>query len=297
MKFSKYYFSSLLALGVFGFAFYFRNEVIYALTGIQIRWVIAGFICILFNYCFRALRLNVLTDRKLKVWPQGLYCTSTHGFVTYMLPLRSGDLSLPFLLKSIADMDLKEGTIVLYQARLLELFTLGIWLVAAALISFPKLPYAVIFTLILSGILMVLTPFLIQQLFNRSLLPFEKLQRLVKILTEANKMNLREIVLTWGIWLSIALSMWCITAAMELHISVINIVLLIALQLVMQLLPVQGFANSGNHESGWVAALVLMGHPMDMAVKFALTSHAILLLYVILLGLMALILRYVFIRI
>mgnify|MGYP003564577472 CR=1 FL=1 len=267
-----------------------------ALTGIQIRWVIAGLICILFNYCFRALRLNVLTNRKLKVWPQGLYCTSTHGFVTYMLPLRSGDLSLPLLLKSIANMNLKEGATVLYKARLLELSTLGIWLVAAALVSFPKLPPAVIITLILSGILMVLTPFLIQRLFDRSFLPFEKLQRVVKNLTKANKMNFREIMLTWGIWLSIALSIWCITAAMQLHLSIVDIVLLIALQLVMQFIPVQGFANSGNHESGWVAALVLVGHPLDIAVKFALTSHAILLLYVLLLGLIALILRYVFIR-
>jgi uncharacterized membrane protein YbhN (UPF0104 family) len=296
MKSNKYYFPILLAAGVFGFAFYYREEVMDALTGIQIPWVIAGFICILFNYCLRALRLNVLTDRMLKIWPQGLYCISVHGFVTYMLPLRSGDLSLPFLLKSIANVDLKEGAIILYKARLLELFTLGIWLVAAALVSFPKLHPVIIGTMILSGTLMALAPFLIQQLSDRSLLPFGKFNQIINIIAKASKMNLREIALTCGIWLLIALSIWCIALAMQLYISTEDIILLIALQLVMQLIPVQGFANSGNHESGWVAALVLTGRPMDIALKFALTSHAILLLYVLLLGLIALILKYAFIR-
>ena len=118
----------------------------------------------------------------------------------------------------------------------------------------------------------------------------------MQILAKANKMNLREIGLTCGIWLSIALTIWCIAVAMRLYISIEDIILLIALQLIMQLLPVQGFANSGNHESGWVAALVLTGRPMDIALKFAFTSHAILLLYVLLLGLIALILKYAFIR-
>ena len=138
MTSSKYLFSGVLALAVFGLAFYYRFEVMTALYGIHVPWAIAGFICILSNYYFRALRLNVLTIRKLPVWPQGFYCTCVHGFANYMLPLRSGDLSLPFLLKSITKMDLKEGATVLYKARLLELFTLGIWLIAAVCVSFCK---------------------------------------------------------------------------------------------------------------------------------------------------------------
>ena len=125
MMSNKHFFSGLLAISVFGLAFYSRKELMAALCGIQISWAIAGFCCILSNYGFRALRLNVLTGNKLPVWPQGVYCTGVHGFASYMLPLRSGDLSLPFLLKSISNMDLKEGATVLYKARLLEVFTLG----------------------------------------------------------------------------------------------------------------------------------------------------------------------------
>ncbi|MBC2709754.1 MAG: flippase-like domain-containing protein [Desulfosarcina sp.] len=296
MMSNKHLFSGVLAVGVFCLAFYYRHEVMAALYGIQISWAIAGFICILSNYYFRALRLNVLAGNKLPVWPQGIYCTSVHGFANYMLPLRSGDLSLPFLLKSICNMELKDGATVLYKARLLEVFTLGIWFVAASLFPSSKLPSSIMITMVVSGILMILSPFLLKKFFNLSLLPFKVFQRVAKNLAQTSKMNLLEIMLTCGIWISIAMSIWCITAAIQLPISVIDIVFLIALQLVMQLMPVQGFANSGNHESGWVAALVLMGCPADMALKFALTSHAIILVYVLLIGLIALILRHTSIR-
>ena len=296
MMSNKHLFSGLLAISVIGLAFYSREEVMAALYGIQISWAIAGFFFILSNYCFRALRLNVLTRNKLPVWPQGVYCTSVHGFASYMLPLRSGDLSLPFLLKAISNMELKDGAKVLYKARLLEVFTLGIWLVAASLLPSLKLPTAIMITMAVSGILMILSPILLKKFFSLSLLPFEKFQRVARALAQTSKMNFLEIMLTFGIWTSIALGTWCIAAAIQLPIAFRDIVFLIALQLVMQLMPIQGFANSGNHESGWVGALVLMGIPADMALKFALTSHAIILVYVLIIGLIALILRHTLIR-
>ena len=147
-----------------------------------------------------------------------------------------------------------------------------------------------------SGLLMILSPLLLKTFFNLSLLPFEKFQRVATILAKTSKMNVLEIMLTFGVWTSIALGTWCIAAAIQLPIALMDVVFLIALQLVMQLMPIQGFANSGNHESGWVAALVLLGFPADMALKFALTSHAVILVYVLIVGLIALILSHLFIK-
>jgi hypothetical protein len=292
----KYLFSAILGLGIFALAIYCRDELLNALYGVQIPWVAAGFVCLLLNYCFRAMRLNVLTGNNLPVWPQGFYCTSMHGFANYMLPLRSGDLSLPLLLKSIIDMDLKIGATVLYKARLLEVFILGMWLVVASLYPSANLPAPVRVVMMVSGILMILSPVLLRKLFDLSLIPPGKLKRAAQILSRTSTLNSREILLTCGIWTSIAMGIWCITAAIQLNISVMNIVLLIALQMVMQLAPVQGFANTGNHEGSWVAALVLMNVPAESALKFALSSHVIVLMYVLTIGLMALFLRHAFIR-
>jgi uncharacterized membrane protein YbhN (UPF0104 family) len=147
-----------------------------------------------------------------------------------------------------------------------------------------------------SGIMMILSPLLLKQFFSFSLLPFEKFRRVATALAQTSNMTFREIMLTFGIWTSIALGTWCVAAAIHLPIAFKEIVFLIALQLVMQLMPIQGFANSGNHESGWVGALVLMGIPADMALKFALASHAIILVYVLIIGLIALSLRHTFLR-
>jgi hypothetical protein len=293
---NKHIISGLLVLCVVGLAFYYRHDVITALQDIQTSWAIAGFFCIFTNYCFRALRLYVLTDGRLNVWPDGIYCTSMHGFATYMLPLRSGDLSLPFLLKATAAIELKEGALVLFKARLLEVFTLGIWFVVASIFPSSILPAPIIIAIALSGVLMMLSPLILKKLFGLSILPFDIVRRTAKKLSQTSRMRLREILLTIGIWISIALGLWCVTVAIQLPLPFMDVFFLIALQLAMQLMPVQGFANSGNHESGWAGALILMGHPADAALKFALTSHAIILVYVLFLGLIALALRYTVVK-
>jgi hypothetical protein len=293
MKSNKYLFSGILVIAVLGLGLYHRHEVITALSSISVPWAAAGFLCIFVNYLFRALRLNLLTEKKLQVWPQGIYCASVHGFATYMLPMRSGDLSLPFLLKSLLWMDLKDGAAVLYKARLLEVFTLGIWLVLVSFFPSATLTSSIRAVMMITGTLMVLSPFLLRIVLKLSYFPVEKLQRIAMAFKEKSELHLHETMLTCGIWLSIAVGVWCISASMQLSLDASDVAILIALQLLMQLVPVQGFANSGNHESGWVAALVLIGYPTDVALKFALTSHAIILVYVLLLGMIGLILRHI----
>jgi uncharacterized membrane protein YbhN (UPF0104 family) len=52
----------------------------------------------------------------------------------------------------------------------------------------------------------------------------------------------------------------------------------------MTLLPFQGFANLGTHEIGWAAAFALFGYPETTALNIAVSSHIVLLLFVLLLG-------------
>ena len=109
---------------------------------------------------------------------------------------------------------------------------------------------------------------------------------------EYSTFNKTEILLSVTIWIASAATLWSIAAAMHLSLSMDELLFLVAIQLVMQLFPVQGFANSGNHESGWIAAMMLMGFPADISLQFALASHAIVLVFVLFLGFMALVLRY-----
>jgi hypothetical protein len=54
----------------------------------------------------------------------------------------------------------------------------------------------------------------------------------------------------------------------------------------MTLLPLQGFANLGTHEIGWVAAFRLFGYSANASLNIAISSHIIMLLFVLTLGLL-----------
>lgn len=290
-NYSRNVFSALLAASVVGLFLFYRNEVFDAFEEICISWVVLGLICFLINYFFRAARIHVLTKRKISVLPDGIYCSSLHGFATYMLPIRAGEFSLPFILKSTASIDIKEGVKILYKARLLDILILGFWLIAASMLPDSTLPMSYKLSMSALGLLMVFSPIILSKLSSRVLVHFKRMSGIAKAVAEHSAFNKTEIILSAAIWIASATMLWCITAAMHLAMSIDELLFLVAIQLVMQLFPIQGFANSGNHESGWIAAMMLIGYPANVSLKFALASHAIVLLFVLFLGFMALVLR------
>ena len=54
-----------------------------------------------------------------------------------------------------------------------------------------------------------------------------------------------------------------------------------------RLLPIQGLGNFGTHEAGWVFAFHLFGYGTGESILIAFNSHIVLLVYVITLGLYA----------
>ena len=160
-NYSRNFISFLLAASVIGLFIFYRKEVSDAFKGISISWVVLGLTCFLINYFFRAARVHVLTKSKIAVFPDAIYCSSLHGFATYMLPMRAGEFSLPFILKSIAGIELKAGAKVLFKARLLDVLVLGFWLIVAAVFPFSKMPMTYKAAMAVLGVLMVSSPILL----------------------------------------------------------------------------------------------------------------------------------------
>jgi hypothetical protein len=295
-NYSRNFFSFLLAASVLGFFIFYRQEVSDAFKEISLSWAVIGLSCFLINYCFRAARVHVLTKRRIAAFPDAMYCSSTHGFATYMLPMRTGELSLPFILKSTAGIELKEGAAILYKARLLDVLVLGFWLIAAAILPYSKLPITYKVCMAVLGLLMVSSPVVLGKLSGRFMVHFKRISGMARAVAESSRFDKTEIMLSVTIWIASAAMLWSIAAAMHLSMSMDELLFLVAIQLVMQLFPIQGFANSGNHESGWMAAMMMIGYPADISLQFALASHAIVLVFVLFLGFTALILRYFTIR-
>ena len=281
--------SVVIGLAVVGVALFYRESLILTLRSVQPLWVMAGFGAYLLNYGFRAMRIKALSPVSIRFWPEGVHSAALHGFATYILPIRSGDLALPFILKSMIKLDLKDGIPLLFKARLLDVVTLGGWVFAAAVCwpnVFPDYLHKMLCGI---ALLMIFAPLLLKTCLKGVTFLGEGVRRRVTQLHRIGMLRPIEIVMSICIWSALGLCFYCIARAVGLSIEFGVIWLLIVVQLPLQLIPIQGLANAGNHEGGWVAALMLVGVSAETAIEFALASHVVLLVYVLLMGSIAMI--------
>jgi uncharacterized membrane protein YbhN (UPF0104 family) len=277
--------SILVAAAVIIMALYYGSELIDALQHVQIGWALAGLGCYGVNYYLRAMRFRFISKGRIPIWPEGFHAGCIHGFASYMLPFRSGDLTLPVILRNLMGFNLIDGGKILIRARLLDVMTLGIWILFAVFFQKSALPGPIGMVWVLSGVLMLVVPPITYWLAIKgrsSSRPF--LNRIAGVV-DPRWFSLSEMAVSLCIWAAVAGVFFFVAQSIGLSISLVQVWLLISLQLPLQLIPVQGVANAGNHEGGWVAGLLIVGFSAQQAVEFALTSHVILISYVLVLGL------------
>lgn len=238
------------------------------------------------NYFFRALRLFKFINANHKVdFITVAKSSGMHGFYNYFLPVRSGDLTLPLLLNVYGSIPLTTGIKLLIKIRLQDFISLGFIICSASLMLQGDKEHASFRNLLLLfGMILTAGPYLaIYFIRNKSsYLPDFLLNKFLQ--NSPGYPKLLELLLSFFIWLLTGSTLYCVAKALSLPLSFEAVWLIIALQLPLQLLPVQGLANAGNHELGWIGALSLLGISTQSAVNYALSSHIILILYVIILG-------------
>jgi hypothetical protein len=280
----QFWVSVLIAASVLCFLVFYRTQLIAALFRVHIRWIMAGLFCYGFNYILRAYRLHILSGRRITLWPNAIYASSLHGFVTYLMPLQIGDLSLPVILKNFDGIELSDGGAILIRTRLLDIFSLGSLIFTAAMLSDINLGMSLRLIWILIGGMMAITPFIIRRLMTGNWLQTKRFGHLLKPFAEAGRFSIYELLISLWIWTAITSVFFCVARAINLPISFGGIWLLLTIQLPLQMLPIQGLANTGNHEGAWIVTLSLLGIPVSTAAEFAFTSHIIILFYVLVLG-------------
>ena len=273
-------------------AIYYRKELLDALRKVCLKWVFFGLACYAVNYGFRAARFRSLSQSRLKIWPEGLHAACLHGFATYMMPFRSGELTLPIILRSVSPLSLREGSQILVQARFLDIQTLGGWIIAVALgfeIGLSRTMHLLWFAI---GVAMLVLPAVIRRMGAKSGRSRGKLLDWFGRFIAEKPINWLTVIFSVAIWGAMAGCYFCAAQAIGLSLGIMQVWVLITMQLPLQLIPVQGVANAGSHEGGWIAALLMLGVSSKSALEFALLSHAIILLYVLALGPAALLTGY-----
>ena len=284
--------SFLLAGMIAAIAFVKSDSLIESLKNINICWAVAGLGCYWINYLFRSMRFCTISENCLQLWPDAIKATCLHGLATYMLPFRAGDLTLPAILKSINNISWLEGGRILIKSRILDVSTLGFWMICAAVLTRVQIPFSFRAGWMAIGLVMLISPvmigWLISSEFKRTSSIFRKYILQFQTVSE---IKWQEVIQSMGIWMGIGGCLYCAARAVGLSLGPGDAIFLISVQLPFQLIPIQGFANAGNHEGGWIAALAILGIPASSGLVFALASHALMFVYVVSLGAVSLIVR------
>lgn len=284
--------SVFLFLLVLWFVFWNWNDIAAVYQTISIGWAFLGFGCYIVNYIFRGVRLKILIGPSMESWQKALHFSLLHGFFSYFLPLRTGDASLPVLLKTTGKTDFITGVGILVKSRLMDFSMLGFFSVFGAFFIAGNISTTVQVFWLISGLLLILSWIIFKKFGSISAYLLKKKFKYEFDVSVIFKFEWMEFFVTFLIWICVYTSQYCMIRAIGIDLKLPEIIFLSAIQLPLQLLPVQGLANSGNHEGGWVAALVLMGFNAQEALKFALASHGVLICYVALLGLVAVFMGY-----
>lgn len=283
--------SFLIACSVILLSFYYQDPLFRAMSRVRVPWAAAGLMFYWINYCLRAFRLRLVCARRFPFWPDAVYASSLHGFMTYLMPLQTGDVTLPMILKSMSNTSLLEGGMIWIRIRLLDMAALGALMMVAAMTTDISLAYPFRLIWLASGVVLAAAPFLASRLMTSGSFYSLRMSRFFKPFAKADRITMPHFFMSFGIWISVAVVFYCVVQALDLPIGMGGACFLVSVQLPLQLAPVQGFANTGNHEGGWIAALSLLGIPVSQAVEFAVTSHVLILSYVLILGIIPAVIR------
>jgi hypothetical protein len=284
--------SALILAGLTAIAVYLgRGELWPTLKEIDPLWLLIGLALHLVNYYFRALRLRQLTEGRLKIWPTGYRAICIHGVATYLMPLRTGELALPALLRSAYGASWAEGLRLLIWARVMDMCALGIWVLVAATFLEVAVSGAFMAFWVLCGAALAASPLLVYVLPLASAVLPAKLKKHLGHLEGRAKFTPGVLFSSLGVWTMTGSALYCTARAVALPLGMGDIWFIVTVQLPLQLAPIQGIANSGNHEAGWVAALTMLGLTASDALNFALATHAVHLLYIVTISLLLVLLQ------
>lgn len=262
------------------------------------------------SYVGRGARLSVLLQR-----PPGLVhlasIAARHNFYNLVLPFRTGEASLPIMLKAEAGHSLAEGTATLFVCRLLDLLSVGAFLATGLMLAPGVTPELLPRALgVLAGVVVVLVG--MRQLAGLTARRLERRGRLTNFVASGAEhlaaVTTRRLLgaaglslVTWGFTylacylLVVAMgdpaappdSIGAALAAVDLPTALIGTT---GLHLTA-ILPINTPGGVGAWEAGWTAGYVLAGLAPRAAAASAVGSHILIFGFVSVLGVAALLLR------
>lgn len=296
-------FSILISLAVLALVVIQVNlrTVVDVLRRVSLPWLLLAVAVFLLSYVLRTVRIAwLLHPRRFR--PLALFSiVGLYGVFVYLMPARTGEATLPALLKTRMDVPLAESTAALLVARFFDFLSVTVSLPFVVLALRQRLPLEVIYTSIGFLVVMAIAASLYflwlgrrsaaaeddqaaRGLWSRALRWVRQL--LAHLGQQARRgRQLRLFLLSLAVWLCIYLDFYLIAGALGQWLEFAQIVVLAALLVPLTVSPLQGVAGLGAYEAGWVLAFAIFGQPAASGLLLAVGSHAVLLAFTLLLGL------------
>lgn len=314
MKKGHLFFAIVLSLGVVVYVVLSLDWLDVSLTFQSLNRVtlLAAFAIYLINYIFRTLRFKILLDLEDVPFFQLLGVTNLYGMYLYLMPAKFGEVTFPLLLKRRLKVDISTSTGVLVVARLFDFFSIAVILILVLFNYWEIIPgnmqilsivfcglVAVVFILFLW---MVRNPARVKAVFERKEAARPIVQKTKDFVegvyqgartVEANRRYTALVFLSLLIWFCVNSNFFLITVSLGYSFNFFQIIVVSIIMIPVTLFPIQGFANIGAHEIGWITAFTLFDYPYQTALNIAISSHIIYVMFVLLLGLIGVLLMVV----
>ncbi len=127
----------------------FRN-IFNAWQKLETGQLLLALLLMLGSYCLRAMRLfSYFPIQHLRNFVICVRISLLHNFFNNLLPMRSGEISLPLMLKQYFAIPGMRAVAALLLFRILDLHVLGLILLATSLVLFPGLSLGIVMLLLL----------------------------------------------------------------------------------------------------------------------------------------------------
>ncbi|MES1026053.1 lysylphosphatidylglycerol synthase transmembrane domain-containing protein [Gloeocapsa sp. BRSZ] len=261
------------------------------LLGVSKMFLLVGI-----TQALRALRFLEILSIKAKISYYIIFeITCIYQFLNHILPVRTGELSLPILLKRYSNYPYISSVASLLLTRIHDALALGTIVclgiglaVIQGRIASDWLIYLIVVLLAIALVIGLLTLLIKQnhQLARnwKSSKLFLKLKTLIKnfydelLIYRQLSLHLKLFSYSILLWLIIFVLFWVVLQSLGFSLSLSEVILGSSLANLTQLLPVSTLGNIGTLEAGWVFGFTLLGYDSYHTLTAGIVMHIIVIL-------------------
>ncbi|OKH25337.1 lysylphosphatidylglycerol synthase transmembrane domain-containing protein [Chroogloeocystis siderophila] len=279
------------------------SDILSALSQVGVLGVSKIFLLVGITQALRALRFLELLSIKARISSLLIFeITCIYQFLNHILPVRSGELSLPILLKRYSNYPYISSVASLLLTRIHDALALGTIVCLGIGFAVAQKRIAsywvtlLVLVLLAIALLVGLLTVLIQQ--NQQIAQawrgitqsrkigslFLKLKTLIKnfydelIIYRQISLHLKLFSYSILLWLTIFILFWVVLQSLGFSMSLSEVILGSSLANLTQLLPVSTLGNIGTLEAGWVFGFTLLGYDSYHTLTAGIVMHIIVIL-------------------